>query len=543
MMFFSAYAGPEAGVARWEAAVHAHARWLDCPVAIEARIARFGSGTMAAFGNSIRLVALDQGQSFDVSVPATSPQHCYVVSAFGGRVLTDDLRLCATLTGAALDPAGVYALLLYGSTPPPFTILRGVTRLAGGHSFLVDEDRIIGKPDFVPDPSPTADGALAEQRVAAVLDGLIAELPADALLFFSGGVDSALLAARAARLGRRDIQLVNYAFSPADPEAAHALRVASHLHLACERVGHDERRVSDVLGRLARDYAFPFGDISALPTNLLVHAALSGGGGNSRPPAAVEGTGADGAFGLAADYRRYRRVFDMPELLRSAGDAAYRWLHLWKRNTRLERALRFVRKSTRLDLGPAIIAQNALDGIAFRVPENWPQDMATLGELASPEERLSLLDLSWVCAGRMAPKSFDPLRSRGVRALYPYLEPDLVQASSSVAWGVKSARGEAKALLKTMLARDLPASLVYRSKSGFTPPYRTTLASEPVQALMQDVVLAADNPLLEWCDRPVVQDLVARARLGTLSAGAVDFLWALTFASGWLHQLPGSRAT
>ena len=49
------------------------------------------------------------------------------------------------------------------------------------------------------------------------------------MLFFSGGVDSSLLAARAAALGRTDIQLLNYAFGQHDPEAAHAQRVAAHL--------------------------------------------------------------------------------------------------------------------------------------------------------------------------------------------------------------------------------------------------------------------------------------------------------------------------
>jgi len=559
-MFFSAYVGPESGRATWESVVTAHARWLGCEVTVTAaaapagmaraiaRIGPMGLGvTPSGSANWVTLAAVQEA-AFEVRVPPTSPQHCYALTAFRGRVLTDDLRLCAALTGAALDPVGVYALLLYGSTPPPFTLLRGVTRLAGGHVYRVDAGTITATRDFVPDPAPSADGALAERRVTEVLDRLIGALPANALLFFSGGVDSALLAARAARLGRRDLQLVNYAFSPSDPEAAHALRVASHLKLACERVGHDAARVTDVLGRFAADYAFPFGDLSALPTNVLVHAALAGG--STRPVAALEGTGADGAFGLSAGYRRYQRVFDMPRVFRTAGDAAYRWLRLWRRNTYLERALRFVRKSTRMRMGPAVMAHSALDGIAFDVPaefraglsERLGHEIDAFGESASAEERLSLLDLAWVCAGRMAPKTFDPLRSRGVCTIYPYLEPELVQASTSVTWDVKSARGQEKALLKTVLARDLPASLVYRAKSGFTPPYRTTLGSAPLQAFLHDVVLAADNPLLEWCDAGVIRELVTRAASRSeLSVGAVDFLWALTFASGWVRQLPSRQ--
>jgi asparagine synthase (glutamine-hydrolysing) len=294
----------------------------------------------------------------------------------------------------------------------------------------------------------------------------------------------------------------------------------------------------DVLDRLASDYAFPFGDISTLPTNLLVHAAL----GTSQPPAVIEGTGADGAFGLSATYTRWRAIFALPAPLRHAASAVYDALRLWRFNTYPERVLRFVRKSTRLGIHPAVLAQHSLDGIAFHVPSGETIDEPI--ELVSPEERLSLLDLAWVCAGRMAPKTFDPLRTRGVRPIYPYLEPELVQVSTSVAWSVKSKGGEGKALLKSLLARTLPKALVYRRKSGFTPPYRTTLASAPLQAFLHDIVLAADNPMLEFCDRPTIHTLVTRAGSGAdMSAGAIDFLWTLAFASGWLRQLPARRTT
>jgi asparagine synthase (glutamine-hydrolysing) len=555
---FSAYAGPAAGggARSWETAISEHARWLGWTAHVDHHVSPTPSGVVRAvarlaptavpegvraFRSSTNAVHVETDEDgLTVRIPLASPQPCYLVNAFGGQVLTDDLRFCATLTGAALDPVGVYALLLFGQAPPPFTCFRGVQRLVGGHRYRLDGHVgggvITATREFVSDPAPTTDEDLALGRVSTVLDGLICATPKHALLFFSGGVDSALLAARAAALGRTDIQLVNYAFGPHDPEAAHALRVAAHLRLACERITHEPQDSIQVIDRLARDYAFPFGDLSTLPTNRLVHAALGNGSGHST--SVLEGTGADGAFGLSATYSRWRTVFSMPAPLRLVGSAAYDWLRLWRFNFYLERALRFVRKSTRLGIEPAVLAQNSLDGIAFSVPRGVvvrgpdPQSM-------TPEERLSQLDLAWVCAGRMAPKTFDPLRAAGVDPIYPYLEPDLLRVSSSVSWSVKSAGGEEKALLKTLLARQLPAALIYRRKSGFTPPYRTTLATPQLQAFLHDVVLAPHNPLLEWCDVPTVTDLVTLAGGGAdLSAGAVDFLWTLAFTSGWLRQLP-----
>lgn len=554
-VFFSAYLGPATGARAWEAALSAHARWLGgftveiksegapTPSGVMRAVARLAktavpegarSAALTPFANDVQVELTPQGLA--VSVAPATPQPCYVLNAFGGRVLSDDLRFCATLTGGALDPVGTYALLLFGQAPPPLTCLQGVSRLAGGYRYRIEPDGIAATREFVVSPSPSTDVAMAEARVGTVLDRLIAATPKHAVLFFSGGVDSSLLAARAAAQGRTDIQLLNYAFGAEDPEAAHALRVASHLHLACDRITHDPNDSARVLERLGRDYAYPFGDLSTLPTNLLVHAALRG----SNLPAVIEGTGADGAFGVAAAYGRWRRVFAMPAPLRLAGRAAYDWLRLWRFNFALERVLRFVRKSTRMGIGPAVLAHHSLDGIAFDLPDGVRTDVPEPQEAQlSPEERLSLLDLAWVCAGRMAPKTFDPLRGRSVQPIYPYLEPDLIRVSSSVAWSVKSAKGEEKSLLKTLLARELPAALVYRKKSGFTPPYRTTLGTPPMQAFFHDVVLRRDNAVLEWCDVGTVRDLVARAGNGAdLSAGAVDFLWTLAFLSGWLRQLP-----
>lgn len=533
---FSAYLGPAAGAKAWEAALGLAAvvgRKDIMPSGVTRAVARLSATAAPEGPNWIRLEPTERG--FSVHVPPTTPQPCYIVNAFGGQMLTDDLRLCASITGAVLDPVGVYALLMWGQAPAPHTILRGVTRLTAGHRFDVDGSKMTATREFSPDPDPTSDIDVAERRVQGALDRVIGAIPADAMLFFSGGVDSSLLAARASALGRNDIQLFNYAFGPDDPEAAHALRVAAQLRLACERVTHDAAQMVHVLDRLATDYAFPFGDLSTLPTNLLVHAAV----GKFQPGAVVEGTGADGAFGMGAMYPRWRAIFALPAPVRLAGGAAYDWLRLWRFNFYLERVLRSMRKSTRLGIRPAVLAQHSLDDIAFRVPEGTCVEEPT--ELVSPEERLSLLDLAWVCAGRMAPKTLDPLRLRGVQPIYPYLEPELVQVSTSLSWSVKCAGGEEKSLLKSLLARSLPKALVYRRKSGFTPPYRTTLASAPLQAFLHDIVLAPHNPMLEFCDVPTVRGLVERAGSGAhLSAGAIDFLWCLAFTSGWLHQLPAA---
>jgi len=573
-MFFSVYLGSEAGLSGWRRAVDEHAAWLGASVRVELRrlpdLARLGlawletptaprrgciltttagePGTAAPDrpdDNAVSLVVSLRDGGMRITVPPTTPHQCYVLRTAHGHVVGDDLRLCGRLAGGRLDERGVYALLHYGAIPAPLTLYRDVVRIPGGHACTV---RATSEPVVMPvfqlpraqqDPGgPTAGDAVVQDA----LDATLGAAPRGATLCFSGGVDSGLLAARFASLGRTDITLVNYAFGPEDGESRLARRMAQHLGLPYHEIAHDSRRLGDVLNRLGRDYSYPFGDFSVVPTNLLVHACLP-----FTAPAhtVIEGTGADGAFGLGAGYPRWRRVYAVPARIRRGAGRAYGFLKLWTRQSRLERLGRVMRKSVQMPLSHAVVVHHALDGIAYAVPGEIGAEVAcaiatsidrlTVG--ASAEERLSFLDLSLVCAGRMAPKSFDPLRAHGIAAIYPYLEPRMVRASATLSWAQKSTAGEPKALLKRLLAGAVPREWVYRPKSGFTPPYRAIFASDTAQQFLRDVVLAPHNPLLAYCRADIVADLVDGARRQALSFSAYDFLWALTFGSGWLHQV------
>jgi hypothetical protein len=88
------------------------------------------------------------------------------------------------------------------------------------------------------------------------------------------------------------------------------------------------------------------------------------------------------------------------------------------------------------------------------------------------------------------------------------------------------------------LARDLLRDLVYRKKSGFDPPFAGTFGSRPVKEYLNDVVLAADNPLRDFVHADVVAEMVRRIEaLSPLDAESYEFLWTLSVASGWLRAM------
>lgn len=584
-MFFSAYAGTDAGFPAWRDAVNDHAHWLGLRARVETRLMSDGrtlalgwlehasaagapAGLKDTAGEIVASTWITDGVTPDgaanaamftaslgraeirVTIPPTSPQQLCYTSTRHGTVFADDVRLFPRILDVDLDARAVYALLRYGAIPAPLTIYAQVRRIANGHMLRVPA---AGDPVSTPLfrltdlPDRDAVGTSADARVSDTLDGAVAQAPRSTVVFFSGGVDSALLAARLRRLGRDDVRLVNYSFGPDDEESQLALRVAAHLGFACHQIRHDLRKVGDVLGRVGKDYAFPFADISTIPTNILVHEALPLAG-DSRM--VIEGTGADGAHGLGTEYGKWQRVYAIPQPLRRVVGAAYRGLRLWKRNSLPERVGRLLSRSAQLPLGHAFVAQNAFEHIAYVTPPAVQAELeqavrASIEVLSAGTEardRLSWLDLVWVCAGRMAPKSFDPLRAQGIRPLYPYLQASAVSVSASLSWDVKCTAGESKALLKRLLARDTPPELVYRRKIGFTRPAHDAFALASVQECLREVVLSPGNVMLDYCRPAAVRALVERSPHRCLGTGAYSFLWTLMFCSAWLRQVTSAPA-
>lgn len=541
-MIFSLYLGDPAGHSRWVDALRRHAAWLELAVAFEPRPVR-GAAVLdvARIGPPEPLPFALQTQADGAvrcTVPAALPGQLHHARVDGAHVLSDDLRLYARLIDPAVDLGAASALFAFGVIPAPLTLFRAVRRVPNGHSALLRADAAapVWTP-AVPAPEP-AGGEPPVARLTAALDRSLARGADPAVLLFSGGVDSGLLAARLARQGRR-VTLLNYAFGERDPEAALARDMAGSLGLPYHRVLHDPRAADGVLERASRDYTFPFGDLSVVPTHALARAALA-----AHPRTVFDGTGADGAFGVGLDHARYRRWGALPRPLRAAAGAAYAGWRLWRADSPAERLCGFLRQTCGMPLLEAALAQNALDGIAFDAPqEGMPHAAraAVAGWIAGvpAAEALSRLDLTWVCAGRMAPKSFDPLRAAGAGPRYPFLENPLVSLAGSLAWAEKGLGGTAKGLLKAALALDVPAHWVYRAKSGFTPPYAALFTSPGVRARLFERALRPDNPLLAATRADGLDELARRVRAGrALAAGAFDFLWALLFATAWLDGLP-----
>ncbi len=480
-----------------------------------------------------------------------SPEQIHYAQRGGGLFISNDCRLLLRFLGFDLDPAAVFAILQIGAVPAPLSTGRGIAKLAPGRTvtFGADGGETLSRFEWRP-PGKAIDEASAEEEIRSRLaTALPARGDGPVTLFFSGGVDSAVLAEQLRRGGHDAVTLVNYAFAPNDPEAAIAREMADHFRFPFVQLFPEKHAIEDVLSRAGEEYTYPFGDVSTLPTNAMIHAAL----GHVAPGGVViEGTGADGIMGLGSALAVWQRFAAAPGIVDRLGAAGYRILGMWRYGGRIRKVCWVLRTLSQMPLlEAAVLSQNSLEGIAYRVPESERNRIAAAIETAYGEPtaglafdvRASMIDLMHVCGGIFAAKSFDPLRSAGMRMLYPFLSPRLTELSALLAPECKYRGGVDKPVLKGMLRASLPAHFVDRQKRGFEPPMARYLRIPAFRSYLLDEVMSAGNPVADHVDRKRTRKMIEYSGRHALPNREVhNYLWAITFLTAWVRAQKSAAA-
>ncbi len=479
-----------------------------------------------------------------VSVPFGATDQIYLQHAAAGTRLFGDLR---TGAGSELDERGLYALLAFGGCVPPFTPFTGVERLMPGCVTSVDlgsgaTSRTLHTASWPEPATAPADEDARVRRVTDALDDALRQVCPDErpVILFSGGVDSGLLAARASSLGWKETVLVHFSIGEDDAETLVAREMADHLGLRIDVVADTIEDTFEPLERAGELYPQPFGDHSTMPTYRLARQTIERTEGTRT---VLDGTGADGAFGLFSKAAAWNKVRRVPRPLAAMSSAIYGPLSLQLKTSRLEFASRLFRRATRMPLLSASIAQNPLEGVCYRFDrstrddvhgavQQWLDDAAP--ELC-PEAQIGAVDIALICANIFAQKARSVYDGAGRRVVYPFLDGRVISLGlrEAVHWPDAS---EAKQVLKAALKRSVPDRLVDRPKSGFSIDTRPRFAQPEFLDILRRSV-EQGSPLAPHLDRRrmlrLVDHLAAQRRA---PAQTSSFAWLVAFTARWLEQ-------
>ncbi len=471
----------------------------------------------------------------------------------GGIAFASEMHaLRPVIRDPSIQPRAVNQLLSLGFIAAPDTIFHGVYKLRPGHLLRYRDGQIEVREWAPPLPSDTdvrdieeAKARVRDLLAEAVKLRLIADVPVG--VFLSGGIDSAIVTAMAARASSSRVKTYSVCF-PDEPfydESRYAESVARMHGTTHTALPLSLRDVQDIIPSVQSHIGEPFADSSALPTYLLSRLT------RAHVTVALSGDGADELF---AGYNRYAAATLIERYGWFARTPLYGFSRRLiealpaKRETRLGGAISMLKRAIR-SMDPDQVMRHA----------NWMRtsDDRTFARLSkSPQEASRAVrevsQLLWKFRGD--PKDDDNLNrhlmtewrlslpddmltkvdlmsmAHGLEVRSPFLDCRLVEAVMPMSWRWKLRGYRKKQLLIDAFREELPPELHNRPKKGFEVPIGPWLR----------------GPLREFAERLIQQDrcffgtiLSREGALATLddhARGRADHnfcLWALVSLLAW----------
>jgi asparagine synthase (glutamine-hydrolysing) len=444
-----------------------------------------------------------------------------------------------------LDLEALDSYLAYGYVPGDLCMLKGARKLPQGHALMYDvgTDRIhvwrywdLPAPCQVPGRSSDELCEELEERLQeSVRLRLIADVPIGVLL--SGGIDSSLVTAMAARVSSKPVKTFTVSFPGHGTynEAPYARLVARHFGTEHIETAADPS-VVELLPELARQYDEPLGDSSLVPSYLVSRII------RQHATVALGGDGGDELFGGYWHYSwlqqqdRIRRR--LPESARSVLQSiATRLMPMGMRGRNYVMGLTtpssaiaqinvfFDFWTRRRLLVPELIKYRYADG----EPERYRAglcvaDYSILRQATEADFRTTFVDAYLVKVDRAS-----MLASLEVRC--PWLDHRIIEfAYQQVPDNLRATEHKRKILASRFAQKVLPADLDLERKQGFSMPLTHWFKGKWGQFV--EAVLKESDP--HFFNHRFIERLIYGQRLGFLDH--TSRLFALTMFELWRRE-------
>lgn len=412
-----------------------------------------------------------------------------------------------------------YLELLY--VPAPLTLRTGVKKLPAGHYLLAD-DRGLRVERYWAPPEPGSAGPATRLGSAwrhetrktleeAVRLRLRSDVPIAALL--SGGIDSSVVVALAARELGRGLATFTVGFGRDDDETPFAREVARRYG-----TDHHEIVVSDAVARdgvedAIASWSEPYGDSSAIPTHAVcrevarhVKVVLTGDGGDE----------------LFAGYGRYRWVARIPHVPGAASlGPLFERAPIGRFRSKARRALLAVgsggeaRQRALIECF-SLHERRRLLGHDARVFPDAGARGASLGARPSHAQDVDAalaFDLGVYLPDDLLVKVDIASMRFGLEARAPLLDHELAARVVPLAADQKQDAHEGKKVLQTLCADLLPGNILHRAKRGFGSPVEAWL-SGPLRPMLEDLLRPSTARVREWLDGDAIDRVLDQVTVG-----------------------------
>lgn len=405
-----------------------------------------------------------------------------------------------------IDPGSIAQYLRFSTFHSPATAFADAVRIEPGSMVTIRADR----PGAAIQPIPVATiredaeyglghrftGSFADaaNSLEQALQTSVRESSADPSaplgIFFSGGLDSTLIAAVASSVNERPVHAITAGFDEAGyDESGHARAIARHLKVEHHVLPFTADHMRELLPRMPAIFQEPFGDLAAYPSVHLAseigkHArvVMTGDGGDElfmgkprdfalwrlrqklpRPLQRATGFGLD-LLAFGAERAR-------PQIDRHAPGAIARYL----RPTRIKKAAVGMHARTSEELIAAIFC-DTLDpgeivrGVQSEPPTHYHNHDRWLST-DDQNDRWRFAVFQAYTLEREVPKHGRAIAFGGAVYRSIFLHP----AVTSLAWSfppqLRDHNDVSRALIKNVINRSIPPEIYAREKAGFNVPF------------------------------------------------------------------------
>ena len=391
-----------------------------------------------------------------------------------------------------------YLTLLY--VPAPATVYSAIRKLPPAHVLVADRNGArlsrYWRLTFTGDGDATREEAYLEELDALLREAVSLRLISDVPLgaFLSGGIDSSTVVSYMKETSASTPVTIAVGFEQREyDEVRHAETVARHL--GCEfHALTASPEIETLLPKLAWHFDEPFADSSAVPTYYVSKAA------RELVTVALSGDGGDELWGGYAHHRVEAIEHRARTALGRARFAAA-WLgrtlplsikgarslrHLGARPEEAY-ALKHVNGTFEPDAKGRLYSTDFTRQVDGFDPLNSLRSAYTACSSEDPLDRVFYADSQTYMIDDVLTKVDRMSMAVSLEAREPLLDHKLLEFAARVPASLKLRNGQSKYLLRRLLQRRVPRSIVERGKSGFAAPIGEWLRG-PLAPLATDLL-------------------------------------------------------